>query len=351
VKKVVVALSGGVDSAVSAYLLKKKGDQVIALFMKNWEEEGHCPSAIDAEDVAEVCRHLAIPFYAVNFSKEYREQVFANFLSESAKGRTPNPDILCNREIKFNVLYQKAREMGADALATGHYCQIGRSKEGKASLLRGADPTKDQSYFLCAVNHEVLSHVEFPVGGLKKSEVRKIAKEVGISVAGKKDSTGICFIGKRDFKTFLSEHLKAIPGDFVTLEGKVVGRHDGLPYYTIGQRKGLAIGGPGEAWFIVEKDVEKNVIYLVQGENHPALFKQSLTASDPSWIAGQAPSSSPFTCTAKIRYRQPDFACLVTPFSGGSLQVDFEKPQRAVTPGQAIVFYQGEVCLGGATIR
>lgn len=347
--KIVVAMSGGVDSSVSAYLLKERGEDVIGLYMKNWEEEGECPSAVDIEDVAEVCRHLNIPFYRVNFTKEYREQVFTHFLKESTLGRTPNPDILCNREIKFNVLFKKAKELGADYLATGHYCQIDRSGP-QPQLLRGADNSKDQSYFLYAITNEVLNQVEFPIGGLKKSEVREIARKAGLSVAEKKDSTGICFIGKRDFKTFLSTHLKAIPGDFVTVEGKVVGTHDGLPYYTIGQRKGLSIGGPGEAWFVVEKDLINNRIILAQGEDHPALFHQGLLATQASWILGKSPSESTFHCTAKIRYRQQDHECQVAFMPEGILKVDFLSPQRAVTPGQSIVFYQGEVCLGGAVI-
>lgn len=341
-------MSGGVDSSVSALLLKEQGHEVIGLFMKNWEEDGVCPQAYDYEDVADVCRKIGIPYYTVNFVKEYREQVFADFLKESLAGRTPNPDILCNREIKFKVFYKKAKELGADFLATGHYCRVERIN-GKARLLRGKDPNKDQSYFLYAVKGEVLNEVLFPIGELPKPEVRRIASEAGLSTAGKKDSTGICFIGKRDFKEFLSQHLKAYPGDFVDVEGRVIGKHDGLPYYTIGQRKGLAIGGPGEAWFVAGKDLKKNQVLLVQGEAHPALYSTLLNAKEESFIA-ETPAL-PFRCTAKIRYRHQDEACTVTRMEDGSLEVRFDQPQRAVTPGQSIVFYQDEECLGGAIIQ
>lgn len=342
-------MSGGVDSSVSAYLLKEQGHEVIGLFMKNWEEDGECPAALDFEDVADVCHKIGIPYYTVNFIKEYREQVFADFLKESLAGRTPNPDILCNREIKFKVFFEKAKELGADFLATGHYCQVGLS-DGKARLLRGADPNKDQSYFLYAIKAKVLKEVLFPIGHLPKQEVRRIAQQAGLSTAGKKDSTGICFIGKRDFKEFLSQHLKATPGDFVDLQGNIVGRHDGLPYYTIGQRKGLAIGGPGEAWFVAGKDLATNRVLLVQGEEHPALFSSRLIASDESFIAEQCPAL-PMRCTAKVRYRQADQACSVSRLENGMLEVLFDQPQRAVTPGQSVVFYQDEHCLGGAIIQ
>lgn len=345
-KKVIVGMSGGVDSSVSALLLKQQGYEVMALFMKNWEEEGVCPAAVDLEDVAETCNHLEIPFYSVNFVKEYREQVFSDFLSESLAGRTPNPDVLCNREIKFKAFFEKAKELGADYLATGHYCQI---NEGQ--LLKGADPLKDQSYFLNAVKANVLKQVLFPVGHLTKVEVRKIALDAGLSVATKKDSTGICFIGKRDFRDFLSQHLHAEPGNFETLEGKIIGQHIGLPYYTIGQRRGIAIGGPGEAWFVVGKNLVKNVVYVEQGENHPALFASALKAIKPSWISGQCPPEMPYRCHAKIRYRQPDQLCTITAATSDSLEVHFDQPQRAITPGQSIVFYQGDICLGGAVIE
>lgn len=348
--KVIVGMSGGVDSSVSALLLKQAGHEVIGLFMKNWEDDGVCPAAADFEDVSLVCKEIGIPYYTVNFAKEYQEQVFSDFLSESLAGRTPNPDILCNREIKFKVFYDKAKELGADFLATGHYAQVGR-EAGKASLLRGNDSNKDQSYFLYAIRSDVIEHVLFPIGHLPKSEVRRIALEAGLSTAKKKDSTGICFVGKRDFRTFLSEHLKAIPGSFITPEGKVIGEHIGLPYYTIGQRKGLGLGGPGDAWFVAQKDLEANTVTVVQGEEHPLLYAEGLTTLEPHWIAGTPPGSFPYRCTAKVRYRQPDFPCEVALLPSGQLAVRFDEPQRAVTPGQSIVFYQGALCLGGAIIR
>lgn len=343
--KVVVGMSGGVDSSVSALLLKRAGYDVLGLFMKNWEDDGICPAAVDVEDVAEVCQKIGIAYYTVNFVKEYRTQVFSEFLKESLAGRTPNPDILCNREIKFKAFFQKAKELGAEFLATGHYCQIRDSK-----LIRGFDPNKDQSYFLSAVPGSVLDSVMFPIGHLPKKEVRKIAEEAGLSVAKKKDSTGICFVGKRDFKEFLGEHLKGIPGNFETLSGKVVGRHDGLPFYTIGQRRGLAIGGPGDAWFVVGKDLKRNVVLIEQGENHPALFKSEIIAEQVSWVAGEFPGITPYHCTAKVRYRQEDQPCSIEILDNKSLKVIFNQPMRACTPGQSVVFYQGDVCLGGAII-
>lgn len=342
---VIVGMSGGVDSSVSALLLKEQGYHVIGLFMKNWEEDGICPAAVDYEDVSEVCRKIGISYYTVNFAKEYRENVFSDFLKESLAGRTPNPDILCNREIKFKVFFEKAKELGADFLATGHYCRL---RDGQ--LVKGADPNKDQTYFLCAVKEPVLRSVLFPIGHLPKPKVREIALENGLCTAGKKDSTGICFVGKRDFKEFLSEHLQATPGDFKTLDGKVIGRHDGIPYYTIGQRKGLMIGGPGEAWFVVGKDLERNIVYIEQGENHPALFSQCLKADQISWVAGDPPSKWPYRCHAKVRYRQVDKPCTIIAEENGMLEVHFDEPQRAVTPGQSIVFYQGDICLGGSVI-
>lgn len=300
--------------------------------------------------MAAVCRKIDIPFYSVNFAKEYRELVFTDFLKESLAGRTPNPDILCNREIKFKAFFQKAKELGADFLATGHYAQL--QKEGLLShLVKGADDSKDQTYFLYAVKQEVLKEVLFPIGHLPKKEVRRIAREAELPVAEKKDSTGICFIGKRDFREFLSQHLVAEPGPFKTGEGRVVGQHIGLPYYTLGQRKGLAIGGAGEAWFVVGKDLQKNIVYVEQGENHPSLFSSQLSASSVTWIADFLSGEFPFRCRAKVRYRQPDQPCDILSFDGEKIEVSFLEPQRAVTPGQSIVFYQGERCLGGAIIN
>jgi tRNA-specific 2-thiouridylase len=339
-KKVVVAMSGGVDSSVAAYLLKKQGYDCVGLFMKNWEEEP-CPAAQDFEDVASVCEKLQIPYYAVNFAKEYKEAVFNDFVRDYRAGHTPNPDILCNREIKFKVLMNKALEMGADFLATGHYA---RNLSG--FLGRGLDSTKDQSYFLYTLTTSILDKVLFPVGELKKSEVRAIAHELALSTAAKKDSTGICFIGERNFREFLSNYIKPRPGPLMTLSGTIVGTHSGSYYYTIGQRKGLAIGGAGEAWFVVGKDTERNIVFVEQGD-HPALFSYALTADAVSWVAGPPDT---LRCTAKIRYRQPDSDCTVTIQENGTLMVTFDTPQKAVTPRQSVVFYQGEVCLGGAAI-
>ncbi|MBY0530056.1 MAG: tRNA 2-thiouridine(34) synthase MnmA [Rhabdochlamydiaceae bacterium] len=347
-KTVVVGMSGGVDSAVSALLLKEQGYDVIGLFMKNWEEKdesGACRSEADYADVVRIAEQIGIPYYAVNFVQHYWDNVFSHFLHELKLGYTPNPDILCNREIKFKVFLEKALALGADYLATGHYCQIDQGK-----LLKGRDPNKDQSYFLYTLSKETLGKVLFPVGGIEKSEVRKIAESHQLANAKKKDSTGICFIGKRDFKEFISQYITYSQGNFETLSGKVVGRHDGAAYYTLGQRKGLGIGGPGEAWFVVAKDIERNVVFVEQGEDHPALYKENLTATEMSWISGEAPPL-PFECTAKVRYRQPDQPCVIEAIEQDRIFVRFLTPQRAITPRQAIVFYQNDVCLGGALIE
>lgn len=336
-KTVVVGMSGGVDSSVSALLLKNLGYKVIGLFMKNWEEEGPCSAAKDFEDVVKVCETLQIPYYNVNFVQEYRDSVFAQFLADYQAGLTPNPDILCNREIKFKVFLEKALSLGADYLATGHYCQL--DPEGR--LLRGRDPDKDQSYFLHAVHREAFQKVLFPIGHLLKQEVRAIAREAGLATAQKKDSTGICFIGKRDFKPFLAQFLGTKPGPFKTLSGELVGQHDGAAFYTLGQRKGMGLGGEGDAWYVVAKDLPSNTVFVERGADHPALFRSELQTQNLTWTA-----PSPLRCTAKVRYRQKDTPC--------TLHVDgrvvFDEPQRAVTPGQSIVFYQGEICLGGGII-
>lgn len=345
-------MSGGVDSSVTALLLKLQGYRVIGMFMKNWEEKdenGICQSSKEYEDVIRVCDQLEIPYYSVNFVKEYWDNVFSHFIKEFEQGYTPNPDILCNREIKFKVLLEKALELGADYLATGHYCRTG-TLNGQPSLLRGVDPGKDQSYFLYAIQGQVLSKVLFPVGGLLKSEVRKIAKEHGLATSEKKDSTGVCFIGERNFKHFLSQYIHATPGNFETLDGKVMGRHDGVSYYTIGQRKGMGIGGAGDAWFVVGKDVARNIVFIEQGQDHKALYAPALIATEPTWISGGAPEV-PFTCTAKIRYRQEDQECTITKIEDGHIFVTFKEPQRAITPRQSIVFYEGDVCLGGGIIN
>lgn len=350
-KTVVVGMSGGVDSSVSALLLKREGYNVIGLFMKNWEEEvdGVCTAAEDFQDVAKVCQKIDIPYYPVNFVKEYREQVFDHFLQECLSGNTPNPDILCNREIKFQAFLAKAMELGADFLATGHYCQ-NLVIDNKRYLVKGIDEQKDQTYFLYTLKESILSKVLFPIGNLQKAEVRKIALEAHLPTAQKKDSVGICFIGKRNFKQFLSQHLHCEPGNFETLEGKVIGRHSGLAYYTIGQRKGLGIGGAGEAWFVVRKDLGRNVVVLAQGEEHPALFGKSLIAKNLSFISG-APGNFPFYCSTKIRYRQKDEPAIIRSIENDRAYIDFERPQRAITPGQSIVFYKNSICLGGGIIE
>ncbi len=334
-------MSGGVDSAVSAYLLKNQGYSVFALFMKNWEEED-CPAQKDFEDVTQVCDKLQIPYYVVNFTKNYWEDVFSHFLEQLALGVTPNPDTLCNNKIKFHHLLQKAKDLGADYLATGHYCQ---TDEGK--LFRGKDLEKDQSYFLHGVHKSALLSTLFPVGGYQKAQVRKIAKDAKIPVFDKKDSVGICFIGKRKFTPFLQRHLQQNPGPIITVEGLVVGQHIGLPFYTIGQRKGLKIGGPGQAYFVVDKDINTNTLVVAQGPNHERLYSSFLIAKNPNWIETPPASQS---CTAKIRYRQQDTPCSFEILQG-KVHVTFAKPQRAVTPGQSVVFYQGARCLGGAIIE
>lgn len=348
-KTVVVGMSGGVDSSVSALLLKQQGYSVIGMFMKNWEEKdenGICRSAQDYEDVVKVCEQLDIPYYSVNFVQEYQTQVFSHFIAELKAGYTPNPDILCNREIKFKAFLEKALSLGADFLATGHYCRLGPS----AQLLKGSDSNKDQSYFLYTLSAACLQKVLFPIGHLPKSEVRRIAKEHGLATSEKKDSTGICFIGKRDFKEFTSRYLGYKPGSFENLKGDIVGKHDGIAFYTIGQRKGLGIGGPGEAWFVVGKDSLRNVVFVEQGEDHPALYRSELIATDLSWVASQPPSPLPYSCAAKVRYRQPEQPCLIEKIEEGRALVRFLTPQRAITPRQSIVFYQGDICLGGGMI-
>lgn len=350
-KTVAVGMSGGVDSSVSALLLKQMGFKVIGLFMKNWEESdpmGVCASAADFDDVARVCDHIDIPYYSVNFTEEYRTQVFAQFIADFQKGLTPNPDVLCNREIKFKVFFDHAVRLGADFLATGHYCQ-NLLLNGQHCLVKGRDNKKDQTYFLYTISRTTLKKVLFPVGGLEKSEVRRFARENGLPTAEKKDSTGICFIGERHFRTFLSQYLAAKPGYFETPEGKVVGQHMGAAYYTLGQRKGLGIGGAGEAWFVVGKDMERNVVVVVQGANHSALYTSSCVATDLSWVSG-SPPTAPYACFSKVRYRQEDHPCFIEKIEEGRAYVSFPTPERAVTPGQSIVFYDGPVCLGGGVI-
>lgn len=344
-KKIAVGMSGGVDSSVTALILKKRGFDVFGLFIKSWEEEGNCTSTKDFEDVIKVCEKIKIPYYSLNLVDEYKDKVFARFLEEYAKGFTPNPDILCNKEIKFKILLKKALDLKADFLATGHYAR----KDRQNRLLKAKDPDKDQSYFLYTLNQEILKKVLFPIGNLGKSEVRKMAKEANLCTYDKKNSTGICFIGERKFAPFLSKYLGTNPGNFETLKGEMVGKHEGLFFYTIGQRKGLKIGGRGEAWFVVGKDIKRNVVYVEQGQDNPALFQNKLIASDLSWVEKEPKMHC--SCTAKIRYRQKDQKCTITKIENGLAYVEFPTPQRAITPQQSIVFYNKNRCLGGGIIR
>ena len=345
---VVVGMSGGVDSSVSAALLKAKGYDVIGLFMKNWEEGDSCPAEVDANDVAQVAQIVGIPFYTVSFAKEYWDEVFALFLEELKAGLTPNPDVLCNREVKFKRLLQKSLSIGGEALATGHYASNVQRGE-QFFLERSFDDTKDQTYFLYTATQDSLSKTLFPLDNITKKEVRHIAELLRLPVAAKKDSSGICFIGERKFKDFLKPYIGTKSGPIVTPEGRIVGTHEGLSYYTIGQRKGMAIGGEGEAWFVAKKDVENNQLIVVQGADHPALFANKLVAHHVHWISGTAPTL-PLCCTAKIRYRQPDQLCVVEKGVDDTLTVSFDTPQRAITPQQSVVFYDGQVCLGGGFI-
>lgn len=350
-KKIVVGMSGGVDSAVCAYLLKEQGHEVIGLFMKNWDdlnEQGECTAEQDYKDVASICEMLGIDYYGIEFIDEYRENVFNYFLEEYQAGHTPNPDILCNREIKFKVFFDHAMKLGADLLATGHYCQIG-NKEEAPTLLKGKDSGKDQSYFLHTIKSDLLKKVIFPIGHLHKSEVREIAKQAGLIVSDKKDSTGICFIGERHFNRFLSQYVKSSTGEFQTLDGQVVGTHQGAVYFTPGQRKGLGLGGAGEPWYVIDKDMDTGTVYVERGHNHPALYRETLVAEEVSWV--ESPPKLPFRCKAKIRYRQLEQDCEVKDLGEGRLQVVFDLPQRAIAEGQSVVFYDGEICLGGGFIR
>lgn len=349
---VVVGMSGGVDSSVAAYLLKEEGYNVIGIFMKNWEEtkeNGVCHAASDYDDVVRVCECLDIPYYSVNFVEEYRKLVFDQFLEEYKSGYTPNPDILCNREIKFSVFLKKALSLGADFLATGHYCQ-NHVLNDSHHLIKGIDPNKDQSYFLYTLKESILQKVLFPIGHLHKEEVRKIAKDCKLPTAEKKESMGICFIGKRNFKDFLHNYLPYTEGNIENVTGKVIGKHQGVAFYTLGQRKGIGIGGEGEAYFVVGKDSEKNILIVAQGKNHPSLYCDEITASDLSWVSGKAPSL-PLKCRAKIRYRQKDQECILESIQDGIAHITFSQPQRAATPRQSIVFYDGQDCLGGGMIK
>ncbi|MEG0836118.1 MAG: tRNA 2-thiouridine(34) synthase MnmA [Christensenellaceae bacterium] len=352
-KRVVVGMSGGVDSAVSALLLKEQGYDVVGVFMKNWDDsdpDTDCPAVQDYDDVRAVCDKIGIPYYTVNFEKEYWERVFSYFLEEYKRGRTPNPDVLCNKEIKFASFLDFAMKTGADYLATGHYVRLSK-ENGTAYLKKGLDAGKDQSYFLCMLSQEQIKNAMFPIGELQKAEVRKIAEQEGLSVAKKKDSTGICFIGERKFKEFLQTYLPANPGDMKTLDGKVVGRHDGLMYYTLGQRRGLDIGGcgTGERWFVVDKDMEHNILVVSQGAESELLYARALLMSGMNFISDGAELSE-FDCGAKVRYRQPDQKAHAQKRGEGIYYVEFAEKQRAVTHGQYCVLYNGDVCMGGGVI-
>ena len=350
-KTVVLGMSGGVDSAVSAYLLKRQGYNVIALFMHNWEEtdDGCCTAEQDYEDVKRVSDKLGIPYYSVNFAKQYQERVFSYFLDEYARGRTPNPDVLCNREIKFGPFLEYAKALGADYIATGHYCGI-KHDNGAHYLLKAKDASKDQTYFLNQLSQSQLQDVLFPLANVEKSEVRQIAEELGLVNAKKKDSTGICFIGERNFRNFLQNYLPNQPGEIVDVDGKHVGEHIGLMYYTLGQRRGLGLGGTVDGqgrWFVVDKDMKHNRLIVSHGDES-VLMSGSLVASGVNWIP-VAPGNK-FSCMAKFRYRQSEQGVDVELLADGKVKVYFHEPQRAVTPGQFVVFYDNDKCLGGATI-
>jgi tRNA-specific 2-thiouridylase len=352
--RVMVGMSGGVDSSVAALLLKQAGEDVCGLFMQNWEDDGSgtCRAEDDRRDAVAVCGRLGIPFYARNFAAEYWNGVFQHFIAEYRAGRTPNPDVLCNREIKFKTFLAEAHALGAGRIATGHYAQVDRYA-GHWRLLRGADAGKDQSYFLHQLGQEQLSATRFPIGHLPKSEVRRLAREAALPVHAKKDSTGICFIGERDFRSFLGQYIPAQPGEIRSVDGQRLGDHDGVFHYTLGQREGLQIGGvrgrDAAPWFVVEKDMLRNILFVDQGHDSPWLLSRTLTSEIAHWIDG-APPSTGFRCTAKTRYRQADAPCSVEVLDDGCVRVAFEAPQRAVTPGQSVVFYRDAVCLGGAVI-
>jgi tRNA-uridine 2-sulfurtransferase len=354
--KVVVGMSGGVDSSVAALLLKRQGHEVVGLFMKNWEDDDtddYCSSRQDLIDATAAADVIGIGLEAANFAEEYRERVFANFLTEYQAGRTPNPDVLCNSEIKFKAFLDHALRLGADYIATGHYAQV-REFLGKFQLMKAEDGTKDQSYFLYRLNQEQLAKTLFPVGHLYKREVRKIAAQAGLPNHAKRDSTGICFIGERPFREFLARYLPKQPGELRRLDDdRVIGQHEGLAYYTLGQREGLGIGGvkgaPEEPWFVAAKDMEANVLYAVQGHDHPALLRSQLTAGQLSWISGTSPHTH-WVYAAKTRYRMPDAACDIETLSGDNCKISFAAPQWAVTPGQSVVIYESLVCLGGGVI-
>ena len=356
-RKIMVALSGGVDSSVTAWLLQQQGYDVDGMFMKNWEEDDSgsgCTAEADAADARAVAELLGIPFHGRNFSLEYWESVFEHFLAELKAGRTPNPDILCNREIKFKAFLEHAEDLSADLIATGHYARRRDNQDGSVSLLKGLDSSKDQSYFLHALDQHQLKRACFPLGELKKPEVRQLAERAGIPVAGKKDSTGICFIGERNFDAFIDRYLRSEPGDIVSHRGEVIGRHEGLIHYTLGQRKGLSIGGlrdyPESPWYVACKSLADNTLVAVQDSQHTWLLSDRLDALAVNWIRGEAPDPG-CRLSAKIRYRQTDQACTLVGARDDRLALVFDQPQRAVTPGQSVVIYDGDECLGGGVIE
>ena len=352
--KVMLGISGGVDSSVAALLLQQAGYDVEGLFMQNWEEDdrsGPCTTDADRKDAVAVCGRLGIPFHARNFASEYWDGVFEHFLAEYRAGRTPNPDVLCNREIKFKTFLDEAHALGADKIATGHYSRID-CRDGRYRLLRAVDTAKDQTYFLHALGQQQLAATLFPLGDIEKPRVRELAREAALPTHAKKDSTGICFIGERDFRSFLAQYIPARTGEMRTPDGQLIGEHQGVMYYTLGQRNGLGIGGrhgaSGEAWYVVGKDVATNVLYVAQGGENRWLYSQRLQSEAPSWVDGVAPAAH-FRCSARTRYRQSDQACTVDVHESG-LEIRFDEPQRAVTPGQSVVLYDDQVCLGGAVI-
>ncbi|HSN17487.1 MAG TPA: tRNA 2-thiouridine(34) synthase MnmA [Gammaproteobacteria bacterium] len=354
--RVIVGLSGGVDSAVAALLLKQQGYQVEGLFMDNWEDgedESYCTAAEDFQDARQVCETLGIPLHKVNFAAEYRERVFKHFLEGYAAGYTPNPDVLCNSEIKFKAFLEHAMRLGATHIATGHYARLVSTPVG-VKLLKAKDHAKDQSYFLHAVPQAALKKAIFPLGELLKTDTRLLARDAGFANHDKKDSTGICFIGERRFAEFLGKYLPAQPGDIVTPEGRIMGRHNGLMYYTLGQRQGIGIGGArgteASPWYVAGKDMERNRLVVVQGHDHPSLLSDALVAAKLHWIVGAAPSA-PLRCAAKTRYRQADQPCRIVSIDRDRCSVEFDQPQRAVTPGQYAVFYVGDECIGGGVIQ
>lgn len=353
-KRVILGMSGGVDSSVSALLLKEAGYDVIGLFMKNWDEkdeDGVCTATQDSLDASRVASQLGIPFYTVNFEKEYWDKVFTYFLDEYKKGRTPNPDVMCNQEIKFNAFLHYALKLDAEYIAMGHYAQV-EERDGDYYLLRGKDNNKDQTYFLSRIDQKALSKTLFPVGHLDKKEVRELAQKHNLYTAEKKDSTGICFIGERDFNAFIDKYLLAKEGDIVDVDGNKLGKHSGLIHYTLGQRKGIGLGGigTGEPWFVAGKNLKKNILYVAQGSKNPALYSVSMIGESPKWILGKAPKF-PLKCTAKFRYRQSDIPVTVDMLENGNLHIKYDNPVKAVTPGQVAVLYKDEVCLGGSIIE